>query len=546
MIPNLKFGVVAILALLAIAGSVLKSSYTPKFLSLNRLQMSIRPCHHHGCRRDKSQMRSRLPSRLYALLGKSPRTSKGDTKTQNKDGPRQTSIPLDHSLTSFQNELQSLRKANATRKIMTTISSRQEGGYLSDEMMMMGFKTLQRMGRIDLSLEIIPHWLHNTNTIMGTNDSSRLTADIVNNTVNCAKLFIRESSKQGRMDLCESILLSGFGIKFTSSGPRLRVVVNQSHPNNPTTALQALPADDHLTVFNVFADLALGYYHMRRYDKGLAVLGFLSTLRMDYYGFRFFSDSDDTAMQLLKWSLKEASHEVIMDTIDRLLAVDCLDKYEASQILTSNYMKELTFVKGAVSMATLAIGDRSEVAFIGRSNVGKSSLINMVCNRKKLAFTSKTPGKTSEFNYFAASGLVGSPLFAQNISYYLVDLPGVGFAEASSTLRKSWLSLLNEYAHQRNTLRVLFHLVDSRHGFLDADEECLSLLETLPLHVEYVIVLTKVDKIGAKGVSPYVLDKVSKELKARTDRNITVLETSSEHNRGGAALWATLLRGISR
>ena len=103
------------------------------------------------------------------------------------------------------------------------------------------------------------------------------------------------------------------------------------------------------------------------------------------------------------------------------LSCSGLDDNESVQLLTSAYMRQIDFIKGAVSMKTLPQDhDYPEVAFIGRSNVGKSSLINMISNRKGLAFTSKTPGKTSEFNYFASQGVVG--VNKEKVNFYLVGI----------------------------------------------------------------------------------------------------------------------------
>lgn len=153
--------------------------------------------------------------------------------------------------------------------------------------------------------------------------------------------------------------------------------------------------------------------------------------------------------------------------------------------------------------------------------MGKSSLINMISNRKGMAFVSKTPGKTSEFNYFDAKGKVGSK--NEKHRFYLVDLPGVGYAEVRKELRASWLVLLKDYIRNRSTLRMFFHLIDSRHGILDTDEDCLSLLEVLPDYVQYVIVLTKVDKHNT-GVRRDVLESIAKVVKLRTERQVFNIE----------------------
>ena len=135
---------------------------------------------------------------------------------------------------------------------------------------------------------------------------------------------------------------------------------------------------------------------------------------------------------------------------------------------------------------------------------------------------SKTPGKTSEFNYFDAKGRVGKK--NEKHRFYLVDLPGVGYAEVRKELRASWLVLLRDYVINRDTLRIVFHLIDSRHGILDTDEDCLSLLEVLPPHVQYVIVLTKVDKHNT-GVRRDVLERIANVVKLRTDRQVRAVYT---------------------
>jgi GTP-binding protein len=200
----------------------------------------------------------------------------------------------------------------------------------------------------------------------------------------------------------------------------------------------------------------------------------------------------EMSKQILKMFLRETTATDIRKCLQYLLLINGLADNDSIQLLTSTYMKTIDFVKGAVSMETLPPSECVEAAFIGRSNVGKSSLINMISNRKGIAFVSKTPGKTSEFNYFDAKGKVGKN--NEKHRFYLVDLPGVGYAEVRKELRASWLVLLKDYVMQRDTLRIVFHLIDSRHGILDTDEDCLSLLAVLPEHVQYVIVLTKVDK----------------------------------------------------
>ncbi len=176
------------------------------------------------------------------------------------------------------------------------------------------------------------------------------------------------------------------------------------------------------------------------------------------------------------------------------------------------------FVKGVVALDGLPPADRLEVCFAGRSNVGKSSLINALTGRRALARASNTPGRTQEINYFA----LGPAL-------YLVDLPGYGFAQAPKPLVERWQALIRAYLSGRPTLRRAFVLVDARHGPKPVDAEIMDLLDRAA--VTFQVVLTKADKPPARDLER-VLAATGAALARRPAAFPGILVTSSETGRG--------------
>ena len=184
------------------------------------------------------------------------------------------------------------------------------------------------------------------------------------------------------------------------------------------------------------------------------------------------------------------------------------------------------FLKGVVAMSGLPADDRIEVCFAGRSNVGKSSLINALTGRKGLARASNTPGRTQEINFFTLTE-----------SHYLVDLPGYGFANAPLAVVEKWQKLLKQYLQGRVSLRRAFVLIDSRHGVKDVDEEIMSLLDSAA--VTFQVVMTKADKVKEKDrekIMSQVRNKLSKHPAAFPE----IVLTSSEKGDGVATLRALI------
>lgn len=190
-------------------------------------------------------------------------------------------------------------------------------------------------------------------------------------------------------------------------------------------------------------------------------------------------------------------------------------KKELGRLLFS---KETSFVKGVVDMQGLPSPDKIEVCFSGRSNVGKSSLINALTNRKGLARASNTPGRTQEINFFSIPE-----------THYLVDLPGYGYANAPIKVVEKWQNLLKQYLAGRQSLRRAFVLVDARHGVKKVDTEIMSMLDSSA--VTFQVVLTKLDKVKEKD-QENILEQVRTSLQKHPAAFPDIILTSSEKGWG--------------
>lgn len=215
-----------------------------------------------------------------------------------------------------------------------------------------------------------------------------------------------------------------------------------------------------------------------------------------------------------------------------------MDETGADQDLTERARKlfagPIAFLKSAPQLKFLPDPDAPEIAFAGRSNVGKSSLINALTGRKAIARASVTPGRTQELNFFdvGASEEGGLPVFR------LVDMPGYGYAKAPLKVVQQWRNLIRDFLRGRLVLKRTLLLIDARHGIKPVDAEMMKLLDEAA--VGYRVVLTKADKIKASELAE-VLARTQADARKHVAAHPDVIVTSSEKGMGIAELRAAVL-----
>jgi GTP-binding protein len=204
------------------------------------------------------------------------------------------------------------------------------------------------------------------------------------------------------------------------------------------------------------------------------------------------------------------------------------EEYENARILFS---RESKFITSAVDRTGYPILNLKEVAFAGRSNVGKSSLINSITSVNGIARVSNTPGRTQMINFFS-----------QDDKFLLVDLPGFGYAKASKDLIKKWKNLTYKYLQGRKELETVFFLIDSRHGIKEIDETAMDILDNAA--VSYQVVLTKFDKIS-KDTYLKLFKSINSIINKRAAARPGIIITSSKDKNGVDLLRALIYRIIN-
>ncbi|CBN77943.1 YihA5, YihA/EngB-like GTPase [Ectocarpus siliculosus] len=445
---------------------------------------------------------------------------------------------------------------SAEKVIAMVVSAAERDGVRDDRYFSFALKTLARMGRLDLSLRV--NEMRETYLEDGELEShDRMT------TAGLAVACLRAGDETSALEMLESAVKP-----YSSSTPEeneeLQVEQEEEEEEEEEEEgedWEALEAEEELEKIleaegEVLPEL-LDFYLERGHKESSqeAAAGLRKTLDRALRQGDFAPSSAAAAAAapsslsapppsgaLTVWAYNQLIRRLgkadrlsdVFEVLDGMARLGVENNHETLEFATNAAIKEVEFETRAVSMKTLPSGKAAlpEVVFVGRSNVGKSSLVNMLVNRKTLAPTSAVPGFTQHFNYYAVNkGRRKSP------SFFLVDVPGLGYARADDGRMDSWKSTLQRYLGVRENLRVVFHLIDGRTGLQKADEQLISLMmNENEGRSSYVVVVTKCDKVNDKKLKG-VTEKVRQTLdKNGFPKTTPVIPTSAKSRQGRVEL----------
>lgn len=430
-------------------------------------------------------------------------------------------------------------KVSAPKQLLIRAGEAKEKGLLTGDLIARGLKAELEMKRLDLAQEVAeldpPLW----NEWLATTEPRSILS------------VVRGACRAGSPQMAAS-LMSKAGLLIPRKGAKSQVQTDDSHdqhtlPKSPQSSAEVetagLANETSLLVGStgsnrtaeleevaaiVYPNLVAGWFRLGMHEQGMLALEDMARGRLNV--------STNAANSLIRAAQLRKDLYAVFAILDVMSAAKITADDATYEAVANAAVRNVTFITGAVSMATLPKRQLPEAAFLGRSNVGKSSLINMVCNRKALAYTSKRPGKTQQFNYFEVNGSGDGK--GKNC-FYIVDMPGHGYAKVPEHIKSSWQSLFRTYVMERRSLRVLFHLVDGRHGPVGEDFSIMNSMVGIPEHVRYVIVLTKADK-NDNTVSASVIGATHTALRAAGLHDIPVVITSSQTKLGRHDMWRYL------
>lgn len=434
--------------------------------------------------------------------------------------------PSQHSLVQF---IKTKAKAGAVRKIISIVEETEAGNGIWGEMGMLpdsnvyrtAIRALLRKERTDLAVE-----LYRLRMKGREQRPSELTADLPL-AANVVKAVLRDCKKRKLRSLDSEDIFQEMKNDCVEHPPSEG---DGEEPEAPTRIV-AGKVSALLSVMSTFViggDMA----------RGMEALDAISNLPTSGSHAAIPVAEYNTAIRHLG---KGRSLTGVFKVLDLLRASKTEPNNETFEFIANSAVRQVEFITGAVSMETLPEPMGAEVAFVGRSNVGKSSLVNMICNRRALAYVSGRPGKTQQFNYFLVNGR------DKEMQFYMVDLPGVGYAKVPKPVQDAWLDFMRQYFAFRTSLRLVFHLVDGRHGALVDDEALMKQMSgSGRRHDEYVVVLTKMDKMDKQKAKRWVLDKTRAALVRNGCREDTpIVLTSASTKLGREQMWRHLQFALS-